>query len=170
MSYFSRFLICALTIVLPTLAHGQSMLARPDLLQKLDGMWTMTGDVRGKPVVYSLEAKPALIGAFTELRMQDIQIPARYAADVYIGYDQATKAVIVHWLDSFGAKHSIPHGSGKLAENVIQFTFPYEGGSFRDTFTFEPDRDARTFLLESQEPDGTWKQFAKYKVVRKSAS
>lgn len=37
----------------------------------MDGNWTMVGDVRGKPVTYTLEARPALLGAFTERRMQD---------------------------------------------------------------------------------------------------
>jgi len=126
----------------------------------------MNGDVRGKPVKYSLHAKPALLGAFTELHMQDIQVPAKYAADVYIGYDPSTKGVIVHWMDSFGAKYSIPHATGTIKNNVIEFTFPYEGGTFRDTFTFDPEAKGWTFLLESQQADGTWKHFAKYKVTR----
>lgn len=149
-----------------TFARGQGVPGRPDLFQKLDGRWTMSGDVRGKPVVYALEARPALSGAFTVLHMQDVQVPPQYAADVYLGYDPATKAVIVHWMDSFGAKYSVPHGLGELGENVIQFTIPYEGGAFRDTFTFEPASGSWIFILESHQPDGSWKHFAKYKVVR----
>ena len=164
-------LICsALPLFWVTLAHGQNVENRPDLLQRLDGSWTMSGDVRGKPVTYSLEAKPGLLGAFTELRMQDIQVPARYAANVYIGYDQPTKTVIVHWMDSTGAKHSIPHATGTIKENTLQFTFPYEGGNFRDTFTFDPAAGSWIFALESQQPDHSWKHFAKYTVVRNMAS
>jgi hypothetical protein len=152
-----------------TLSYGQTATSRPSLLQQLDGIWTMSGDVRGKPVTYSLEAKPSLLGAFTELRMQDVEIPAKYAANVYIGYDQPTKTVIVHWMDSFGAKYSIPHGKGELQDNTLKFTFPYEGGYFRDIFSFDPETGHWTFLLESQQPDGSWKHFAKYKVVRKTS-
>lgn len=101
--------------------------------------------------------------------MQDVQVPAKYAADVYIGYDYTTKTVIVHWMDSFGAKFSIPHGTGELKENTLQFTFPYEGGNFRDTFTFDPEAGCWTFVLESQQSDGSWKHFAKYKVIRKTS-
>ena len=150
-----------------TLSYGQAMENRPDLLQRLDGSWTMSGDVRGKPVTYSLEGKAGLLGAFTELRMQDVQVPARYAANVYIGYDLPTKTLIVHWMDSTGARHSIPHATGEIKENTLQFTFPYEGGHFRDTLTFEPAAGAWTFLLESQQRDGSWKHFARYEVVRK---
>ena len=164
----ARGILCSVLLVFwGTLAYGQNVADRPDLLQQLDGSWMMSGEVRGKPVTYSLEVKPGLSGAFTELRMQDIQVPAQYAANVYIGYDHATKTVIVHWMDSFGAKYSIPHGTGDIKENTLQFTFPYTGGHFRDTFTFEPAAGYWIFLLESQQPDGSWRQFAKYKVVRK---
>jgi hypothetical protein len=164
----AREILCSVLLMFwATLVYGQNVANRPDLLQQLDGSWTMSGDVRGKPVTYSLEVKPSLLGAFTELRMQDVQVPAKYAANVYIGYDHTTKTVIVHWMDSFGAKYSIPHGTGDIKENTLQFTFPYEGGHFRDTFTFEPAAGYWTFVLESQQPDGSWKHFAKYKVVRK---
>lgn len=153
-----------------TLSYGQNATGRPDLLQRLDGNWVMSGEVRGKPVTYSLEAKPSLLGAFTELRMQDVQVPAKYAANVYIGYDQTAKTVIVHWMDSFGAKYSIPHATGEIRENVLQFTFPYQGGAFRDTFTFDPATGQWIFLLESQQSDGSWKRFARYDVVRKASS
>jgi hypothetical protein len=148
------------------LALAQDEAARPELLRKLDGKWRMSGEVRGKPVAYSMQANPTLLGAFTELRMQDVQVPAKYAANVSIGYDKASKTVIVHWLDSFGAKYSIPHGTGYIEENTVRFTFPYEGGQFRDTLTFHPEAGDWTFVLESMQPDGSWKNFAKYTVVR----
>ena len=113
------FLWSFLSIGWATLAHAQSVENRPTLLQQLDGSWTMSGDVRGKPVTYALEAKPGLLGAFTELRMQDVQVPPHYAANVYLGYDQPTKTVIVHWMDSTGAKHSIPHATGAIRDNTL---------------------------------------------------
>lgn len=129
----------------------------------------MTGEVRGKPVTYAMQANPTLLGAFTELRMQDVQVPARYAANVSIAYDEATKTLIVHWLDSTGAKGSIPHAAGYIDNNTLVFTFPYERGSFRDTFTFHPDGGYWTFVLDSMQSDGSWKNFAKYKVVKDAA-
>jgi hypothetical protein len=168
-SKMKRIFCAAVLMSCATLSYGENATGRPPLLQQLDGNWTMSGDVRGKPVTYTLEAKPSLLGAFTELRMQDVQVPAKYAANVYIGYDQTTKAVIVHWMDSFGAKYSIPHGTGALDGNTLQFTFPYEGGRFRDTFTFDPDTGHWTFVLESQQSDGSWKHFARYDVVRKTS-
>jgi len=72
-------------------------------------------------------------------------------------------------LDSFGAKYSIPHGTGYIEKNTLVFTFPYEGGQFRDTLTFHPEAGYWTFVLESMQSDGSWKNFAKYKVVKDTA-
>ena len=50
-------------LAMPASLHAQSSLAggdvRPEILRQLDGAWTMTGDVRGKPVTYRMVAKPA---------------------------------------------------------------------------------------------------------------
>jgi hypothetical protein len=139
---------------------------RPPALKALDGNWVMSGDVMGKPVTYRLVAGPTLQGTFTELHMSDIQVPSQYEARVFIGYDADRKKVIAHWMDSFGAKYSIPHGTGRVTGNSVQFTIPYESGSFRDTFTYNPASKTWLFVLEAAQPDGTWKHFARYSVHR----
>lgn len=68
--------------------------ARPDLLRRLDGKWTATGDVRGKPVRYHVSAGPALHGRFTEIAMEDVQVPPQYEARLFIGFDEESQAVI----------------------------------------------------------------------------
>jgi uncharacterized protein DUF1579 len=164
--------LCAACAVLATPAslHAQAVAAsadqRPAILRQLDGAWTMTGDVRGKPVTYRMVAAPALQGTFTELRMEDVQVPAQYEARVFVGYDAASKTVIAHWMDSFGAKYSIPHGSGDIAGNVVAFTIPYASGPFRNTWRFDPATSSWQFALEAAQPDGSWKHFARYAVTR----
>jgi hypothetical protein len=140
---------------------------RPGLLKALDGTWVMSGDVMGRPATYNMVAGSALQGAFTELRMKDVQGPAKYEAAVFLGYDAGTQTVIAHWMDSTGAKGSIPHATGHIDGNTVQFTFPYQGGPFRDTFTYNPATASWVFLLESGQPDGSWKRFARYSVERK---
>ena len=139
---------------------------RPPALKALDGTWVMSGDVMGKPVTYRMVAKPTLQGAFTELHLNDVQVPSEYEARVFIGYDEESKSVIVHWMDSFGAKYSTPHGSGRVTDDTIQFTIPYTSGSFRDTFTYDPASKTWLFVLEAAQSDGTWKHFARYNVHR----
>jgi hypothetical protein len=140
--------------------------ARPGLLRSLDGNWVMSGDVKGKPVSYTMVAAPALQGAFTEMRMKDVQVPAKYEAAVFIGYDEASQTILVHWMDSYGAKYSIPHGTGHIAGNIMQFIFPYQTGQFRNTMTYTPETSTWQFKLEAAQPDGSWKHFARYDVKR----
>lgn len=68
-------------LALPGASHAQAAASpadtRPAILRQLDGNWTMSGDVRGKPVTYKMVAAPALQGTFTELRMKDVQVPAQ---------------------------------------------------------------------------------------------
>lgn len=77
-----------LAILLPLLAglaQAAPAVSGPALLTDLEGRWTMRGDVRGKPVTYTMEARPTLQGKFVELHMRDVQLPAQYEARVFIG-------------------------------------------------------------------------------------
>ncbi|MBI3284792.1 MAG: DUF1579 family protein [Burkholderiales bacterium] len=139
---------------------------RPSLLASLDGDWVMVGDVRGKPVTYKLVVTPVLGNTFTELHMKDVQVPAHYEARVFIGYDKESNQIIAHWLDNFGAKYSIPHGTGNITENTIQFQIPYSHGPFRDTLTFDPIKKTWLFEIEASESSGNWKHFAKYEIKK----
>ena len=140
--------------------------AGSSLLRRLDGKWRMSGDVRGKPVTYDMVAQPVLQGRFTALRMKDVQVPAQYEAAVYVGYDKASETVIAHWMDSFGPTSSIPHGTGQIDGNTIQFIIPYSTGPFRNTWRYDPATASWQFWLESGQADGSWKHFARYEVRR----
>ena len=142
---------------------------RPALLQALDGHWVMTGDVMGEAVTYDLVAAPTLNGAFTELHMKDVQVPAQYEARVFIGVDPDSQTVIAHWMDSFGAKFSVPHGTGRIAGNTVEFTIPYESGAFRDTLTFDPESGSWSLDIQAEQPDGSWQHFARYEMRRQVA-
>jgi len=143
-----------------------SISERPPVMKALDGNWVMSGDIMGKSVTYKMVAAPSLQGAFTELHLKDVQVPSEYEARVFIGYVAESQNVIVHWMDSFGAKSSIPHGSGSITGNTTQFIIPYEGGPFRDTLTYNPDTNTWWFVIEASQPDGTWEHFTHYSVRR----
>lgn len=159
-----QYLVLMLCLLSMSLARAEP--ARPEPLQALVGSWTMTGDVRGKPVTYTMEAKSSLAGRLIEMRMRDVGVPSRYEAHVYIGHDADTQGLIVHWMDSTGAKNSVPHATGRIEGNTLQFTFAYGSGPFRDTFTYHPASGEWTFVLESGQPDGSWKHFARYRVTK----
>jgi hypothetical protein len=140
---------------------------RPALLQALDGHWVMTGDVLGKAVTYDMVAAPALHGTFTGMHMKDVQDPSEYEARVFIGVDPDSQVVITHWLDNFGVRYSIPHGTGQVSGNTTQFTIKYNDGPFRDTLTFHSLDRSWSFVIEASQLDGSWKHFACYEIRSK---
>jgi hypothetical protein len=139
---------------------------RPALMQKLDGHWLASGDIMGKPVQYNVVTAPALQGQFTEISMNDVQVPSQYEARVFIGFDSAANQIIAHWLDSFGAQYSIPHGTGSISQDTIEFIVPYPTSSFKDKFTYHPESDTWTLEITAQQPDGAWEHFAMYSFTR----
>ena len=164
--------VLAMLLVMPPLAvQAQSIVLRddprPPLLKQLDGEWIMKGDVLGKPVEYLLVAGPTLRALYSEMHMRDLAEPPQYEARVFLGVDAETGEVIAHWLDDFGARYSIPHGTGRIDGSTLQFTFPYADGPFRDTFEFDQRDGTWHFRIESGQPDGSWKHFARYEVRRK---
>ena len=159
--------LCVLCAAMPALAQSPAD-ERPGLIKLLDGRWVMTGDVMNQPVTYALEAGPTLSAAFTELHMKDVQVPARYEARVLLGWDNDTQTVIVHWLDTFGGRYSIPHGTGRIEGHAIEFTIPYADGPFRDTLTYDPAQQTWSFVIEAGQKDGTFRHFAAYQIRRES--
>jgi hypothetical protein len=139
---------------------------RPILLEKLDGHWIVIGDVRGKPVQYNVITGPALQGQFTEISLNDVQVPSQYEARIFIGFDSGSNQVIAHWMNSFGAPYSIPHGTGSISENTIEFIVAYPDDPFRDRFEYHPEGDSWTLKITAQQPNGSWKQFARYTFKR----
>jgi hypothetical protein len=140
---------------------------RPPLLKQLDGEWIMKGDVLGKPVEYLLVAGPTLRARYSELHMRDLAEPPQYEARVFLGIDAETGEVIAHWLDDFGARYSIPHGTGRIDGAILQFTIPYADGPYRDTLEFDSRNGTWNFRIEAAQPDGSWKHFARYDIRRK---
>jgi len=164
--------VLATLLVMPALAgRAQEIVVRddprPPLLKQLDGEWLMQGDVLGKPVTYLLVAGPTLRARFSELHIRDVAEPPQYEARVFLGVDAETGELIAHWMDDFGARYSIPHGTGRIEGGVMQFTFPYADGPFRDTFEFDSSNGTWSFRVETGQPDGSWKHFARYEIRRK---
>ena len=169
---FAGFAVVALTGALvgtfvPSGAFAQT--AWESLLDRLVGRWTMNGAVLGEHVTYSMTGARTLEGRFVELHMKDVHVPPGYEARVLIGCDSTSHRVIAHWMDSFGAAYSVPHGTGFVHGDTLELTFPYAGGPFRDRFTYDRGRDSWQFLLESGDSTGAWSTFASYDVRRAKA-
>jgi len=138
-------------------------------LSALEGTWTMRGQVRGEPVVYALRASRTLAGRFLELHMRDVASPPAYEARVFIGADTAATRVVVHWLDSFGAAFSVPHGRGRVSGDTLRFDIAYSDGTFRDTIIRHRGKDSWQLTIEASDGRGGWRSFAAYEVRRAPA-
>ena len=64
-----------------------SKIFNDDLLEKLAGNWSLTGNIGKKKVVNNFTAKWVLNHQFMDLNFTDASIPATYIARVSIGYD-----------------------------------------------------------------------------------
>ena len=137
-----------------------------ELLDELQGEWSMKGTLLGDPIEYRLRAKWVLQHQFLLLEIQDLSRPPSYEAAVYIGFDTSLDQYVVHWLDEFGGKPSAILGYGQSTEDAIQLFFDYSSGQFRDTFTFDRDSEKWRFYFEAQTMDGTWSVFADHCVQR----
>lgn len=144
-----------------------SAAAMDSLLEHLVGAWRMTGTVRGRRVSYRMDAARVLQHRFVEMHLEDVARPAAYESRVFIGVDSAASRYLVHWLDSFGAANSVPHGVGGARGDTVHVDFAYADGPFRDTFAYDRRHDARHFLLESGDGAGGWKTSAEYRVERR---
>jgi hypothetical protein len=134
------------------------------LLDRLVGNWQMVGQVRGRPVTYTLAARRVLSGRYVELHMTDVSQPPQYEARVFVGADTVPGHVLVHWLDSFGAAFSVPAATGQVVGDTLRFEFAYSTGPFRDTFVYRPTAGTWMIRLESGDSTGGWRLFAEYEV------
>jgi hypothetical protein len=64
------------------------------------------------------------------MHMTDAQEPPQYEARVFIAHDSESGQVIVHWMDTSGGKGSVPHGTGKIDDDTIEFIIPCAEGPF----------------------------------------
>ena len=90
-----------------------------------------------------------------------------YEALVFIGFDDAAKSYVCHWIDVFGG-HDSGVGRGRLDPNLlgIEFRFDSKEGSLTNKFGFDPETKSWTSLIR-QEENGQWKTFAEEKWTRK---
>jgi hypothetical protein len=132
-------------------------------LDQLVGTWDMEGRFGDKAVRYIAIGERTLARGWLEFHMQDRAEGVHgYEARVFLSADPRKHDFIAHWLDQFGAPGARVVATGTRAGNVLHLTFPYAEGAFRNTWTLIPDKKEWTLLIEAQEKDGSWKEFARY--------
>jgi hypothetical protein len=86
-----------------------------------------------------------------------------YEAIIFIGYDDAQKNYVCHWLDVFGARDS-SLGRGRIDDRMLSIEFRFAGGNgeLTNQFRFDPQAKTWTSIIRRQEK-GEWKTFAEEK-------
>jgi len=163
--------LCACALLIATIVcqpvRSENMVSADNgYLDGLLGEWDMVGMVRGQPVRYRAQGERVLQGSFLRLHMVDVEVPPRYEAEVFIGFDARAGDYVVHWLDRFGAGGARVVATGKREGERLVIIFPYAENPFRDTFTFEPKARTWSLLLEAQGRDASWSTFAAYELAR----
>jgi hypothetical protein len=121
----------------------------------------------GRTVETSVRAEWVLKHQFIEFHYGYAEAAPEYEAFVYIGFDDADKTYVCHWMDVFGARYS-DLGHGKIDPNLIslEFRFVPKDGELTNKFTFDPQTNTWTSLIRQTEK-GEWKTFLEEKWTRK---
>ena len=138
-----------------------------DLLDRLVGNWIMQGNVRGKPVEYTLTVRRILQDKYVELHMTDAASPSTYEARVIIGTAAKRDEVIAHWIDNTGAQYSVPPATGAIRGDTLVLDFPYSARPFHDELVFDRAMGRWRFVLDAADGHGGWTRFATYDVLRR---
>ena len=166
MKTLSLFLSVFLLVLLcDTKAQPPPPLQDP-FLDNFVGDWKVERSVRKKPVIQtSVHCEWVLNHQFIQFHYGAADLKPGYEAFVFIGFDNAAKSYVCHWVDVFGATFSAL-GNGKLERNSIEFRFLPKDGDLTNKFTFDSQTRTWTSLIRQTEK-GEWVTFAEEKWTKK---
>lgn len=160
----------ALLLVAITLAQAQGPPAvlQDRFLDNFVGDWRVERKfANGRTAETSVRGEWTLKHQFIELQYGYVDAAAEYEAIVFIGFDDADKTYICHWVDVFGGRYS-EYGRGKIDKDLraIEFSFNPKEGGLTNKFAFDWQNKVWTSLIRQQEK-GEWKIFAEEKWTKK---
>jgi hypothetical protein len=154
------------TVVL--LAAGPPQALKDPFLDNFVGDWSVARKMgNGRTIETAVRGEWVLKHQFIQLHYGAGEKAPEYEAFVFIGFDDAAKSYVCHWIDVFGGHYS-GVGRGRLDPNLlgIEFRFDSKEGSLTNKFLFDPEMKSWTSLI-CQEENGQWKTFAEEKWTRK---
>lgn len=168
------FAFCIITLYVASVSFGQDTLKcnpnrfEDDLLDKLIGQWSLTGEIGNRPVKNSFTAQWILNHQFIELNFIDVASPPAYLAKVSIGYDCIIEKYVVHWLDNFGGRFSETLGYGLRKGQTIEFRFEYPDAPFINQFIYDNKNDSWHLHMTTKNDKGDWVVFGDEYLKRKN--
>lgn len=111
-------LLAALPLLFALAARGADLDGRghpvaDPLLDKLVGDWVVERSMGSRKSANRVHAEWALAHQFLRLHYEDVAVPSRFEAMVFIGYDNEESRYVAHWIDVFGGRFSETLGYGR---------------------------------------------------------
>jgi hypothetical protein len=149
-------------------AAGPPPALKDPFLDNFVGDWSVARKTsNGRTIESTVRGEWILKHQFIQLRYGGGEKAQEYEALVFIGFDDAAKSYLCHWVDIFRGHYS-GVGRRKLDPNLlgIEFQFDSREGSLTNKFGFDPETKSWTSLIRQQE-NGQWKTFAEEKWTKK---
>jgi len=149
-------------------AAGPPPALKDAFLDNLVGDWSVTRKMsNGRTIESTVRGEWVLKHQFIQLHYGAGEKGREYEALVFIGFDDAAKSYVCHWVDIFGGHYSgVGHGKPDPKLLGIEFRFDSKEGSLTNNFGFDPEMKSWTSLIR-QEENGQWKTFAEEKWTKK---
>jgi hypothetical protein len=161
----SSLLLMLLLVLMSARAEPPPALQDP-FLDNFVGNWSVERKMgKGQVQQTSVRCEWVLNHQFIEFHYGSAEVKSEYEAFVFIGFDDAAKSYVCHWVDVFGAKDS-ELGRGKLDDKLLTLEFKFGKGELTNKFTFNPQTETWTSLIRQIEK-GEWKTFAEEKWTKK---
>ena len=159
--------IAVLMLTSFTRAQGPPAPLHDPFLDHFVGDWRVERKMgNGRTEQTSVHGEWVLKHQFIQVHYGSAEAALEYQAFVFVGFDEAAKNYVCHWVDVFGGHYS-ELGRGKIDPNLIslEFRFVPKNGELTNKFMFDPQTKTWTSLIRQQEK-GEWKTFAEEKWTR----
>lgn len=163
----SRFALLLALLLASVSAQAQPVPLQDPFLDNFVGEWRVERNMGKRGVQQtSVHCEWVLNHQFIAFRYGASDAKPEYEAFVYIGFDDAAKGYVCHWVDVFGATYS-ELGRGQLDDKHLALEFKFgKDGELTNRFTFDPQTKTWTSLIR-QIKKGEWTTFAEEKWTKK---
>ena len=168
MKYGITLLICIYAVIASAQTPTPECKFTDPFFDKMEGQWTMAGDMGKQKVAYNFNAHWVLKHKFMEWEITDIlHKDPEYMARVYVGYDCVSKRYIVHWIDNMGGKFSETLGYGTRKGDAIEVQFAYPNAPSVNTISYNKATNSWQFHLVWQDQNKKWATWSKTTLTKK---
>ena len=175
MKLFLKFIVLII-LIFPGTGKAQSITQPDSLLNKLIGVWTLTGTIENRTTTHDVVVERVLNGQYIQLnevsREKNSTGNALYDAIVYLTWQKTKKEYDCLWLDNTsneGLSNGII-GHAKQDADKIEILFKYNDTTqFHTTFLYDKNTDTWQWLMD-EDVNGKLQPFARLKMTKNKAN